>query len=222
MPDGVVQKKGSQRPRSPDAEQTRRSIIDAARVEFAEKGLSGARVDEIAARTRTTKPMIYYYFESKEKLYSAVMEETYGAMRDVEQNLKLDQLPPIDAMRRLVEVTFDYHAANPEYVRLIGIENIHDARHIVGMESIARRNAVVIAIVGDLLKRGEREGVFRADVDPIDLHLLISSFCFYRVSNRHTWGVIFGRDLQTPTHAASQRQMIVEAVLAYLRPAEAA
>jgi hypothetical protein len=90
------------------------------------------------------------------------------------------------------------------------------------MESIARRNAVVIAIVGDLLQRGEREGVFRADVDPIDLHLLISSFCFYRVSNRHTWGVIFGRDLQTPTHAASQRQMIVEAVLAYLRPAEAA
>jgi AcrR family transcriptional regulator len=218
MPDGAVAKKAGPRPRSPDAEQTRRSIIDAARAEFAEKGLSGARVDEIAARTRTTKPMIYYYFESKEKLYSAVMEETYGAMRDVEQNLQLEQLPPSEAMRRLVEVTFDYHAANPEYVRLISIENIHAARHIVGMESIARRNAVVIGIVGDLLARGEREGVFRAGVDPIDMHLLISSFCFYRVSNRHTWSVIFERDLQTPEHAAAQRQMIVEAVLAYLRP----
>src|ERR1700712_4371238 len=160
MPDGNVQKKGP-RPRSADAEQTRRSIIDAARVEFAEKGLSGARVDEIAARTRTTKPMIYYYFESKEKLYSAVMEETYGAMRDVEQNLKLDQLPPIDAMRRLVEVTFDYHAANPEYVRLISIENIHDARHITGSPSIAHRNAAVLEIVSSLLQRGEREQVFR-------------------------------------------------------------
>ena|ERR1700712_1585562 len=218
MPDGNVQKKGP-RPRSADAEQTRRSIIDAARAEFAEKGLSGARVDEIAARTRTTKPMIYYYFESKEKLYAAVMEETYGGMRDVEQNLQLEHLPPIEAMRRLVEVTFDYHAATPEYVRLISIENIHEARHIVGMASIARRNAVVIGIVGDLLRRGEREGVFRAGVDPIDMHLLISSFCFYRVSNSHTWGLIFGRELQNPEHAAAQRQMIVEAVLAYLRPA---
>jgi AcrR family transcriptional regulator len=222
MPDGVTQRKGVPRPRSPDAEQTRRSIIDAARAEFAEKGLSGARVDEIAARTRTTKPMIYYYFESKEKLYAAVMEETYGGMRDVEQSLQLEHLSPIEAMRRLVEVTFDYHAATPEYVRLISIENIHEARHIVGIPSIARRNAVVIGIVGDLLARGEQEGVFRAGVDPIDMHLLISSFCFYRVSNSHTWDVIFGRDLQTPEHAAAQRRMIVEAVLAYLRPSEIA
>lgn len=217
MPDGAMQKKAP-RPRSADAEQTRRSIITAARAEFAEKGLSGARVDEIAARTRTTKPMIYYYFESKEKLYAAVMEETYGHMRDIEQSLQLDHLSPVDAMRRLVEVTFDYHAANPEYVRLISIENIHDARHIVGMPTIISRNAVVIGIVGDLLARGERAGVFRPGVDPTDMHLLISAPCFYRVSNRHTWGVIFGRDRQTPEHAAAQRRMIVEAILAYLRP----
>jgi AcrR family transcriptional regulator len=221
MPDGSLQKKerGSARPRSADAERTRRDIIEAARAEFVEKGLTGASVNEIAARTRTTKPMIYYYFGSKEKLYAAVMEEAYGGMRDVEQGLRLEHLPPLEAMRRLVEVTFDYHAAHPEFPRLISIENIHGARHIAESPSIAARNSAIIEIIRALLKRGAREGVFRKGVDAIDLHLLISSFSFYRVSNRHTWGAIFGRELQAPKHVAAQRRMLVEAVLSYLQPA---
>lgn len=228
MPDGSLQPKAGQkdagekkarpRVRSADAEQTRRAILDAARVEFADKGLSGARVDEIAARTRTTKPMIYYYFASKEQLYAAVMEEAYGGMRDVEQGLQLAHLPPVEAVRRLVEVTFDYHAAHPDYVRLISGENIHGARHIAGVASIARRNAAIIEIIRTLLDRGVREGAFRAGVDALNLHLLISSVCFYRVSNRYTWGAIFGRDLHAPEHEAAQRDMVVEAVLGYLQP----
>ena len=219
MPDGSERTKTAARPRSPDAERTRLDIIEAARAEFVDKGLAGASVNEIAARTRTTKPMIYYYFGSKEKLYAAVMEEAYGGMRDVEQGLQLEHLPPLDAMRRLVEVTFDYHAAHPGYTRLISTENIHGARHIAGSPTIAQRNSAIIEIIRSLLKRGEKARVFRKGVDPIDLHLLISSFSFYRVSNRHTWGAIFGRDLQAPPHVAAQRRMIVEAVLSYLQPA---
>jgi AcrR family transcriptional regulator len=162
--------------------------------------------------------MIYYYFGSKAQLYGEVMEEAYGGMRDVERGLQLEHLPPLDAVRRLVEVTFDYHAAHPDYVRLISVENIHGARHIAGSAPIARRNAAVIEIVRTLLERGERTGDFRAGVDPVNLHLLISSLCFYRVSNRHTWAAIFGRDLQAPEHASAQRTMITEAVLAYLQP----
>jgi AcrR family transcriptional regulator len=217
MPDGSVPKRRVSRTHGSNAEQTRQEIIAAAYAEFAEKGLSGTSVNDIAARTRTSKPMIYYYFENKEQLYAAVMEQAYGGMRDVEQALQLEHLPPTEAMRRLIEVTFDYHADHPDYVRLISVENIHDARHIAGSAALERRNAAVIQIVGDLLERGERDKVFRTGVDPIDLHLLISSLCFYRISNRHTWSVIFGRDLQAPGHAAAQRRMIVEAVLAYLR-----
>jgi AcrR family transcriptional regulator len=218
MPDGSIRNKDGARPRSPDAERTRLDIIEAARAEFVEKGLAGASVNEIAARTRTTKPMIYYYFGSKEKLYAAVMEEAYGGMRDVEQGLQLEHLPPVEAMRKLVEVTFDYHAANPGFTRLISTENIHGARHIAGSPGIAKRNSAIIEIIRTLLARGAKDGVFRKGVDPIDLHLLISSFSFYRVSNRHTWGAIFGRDLQAPAHVAAQRRMIVEAVLSYLQP----
>lgn len=218
MSDGVARPRRAERRRPRDAERTREEIIAAATAEFAEKGLSGARVDDIAERTRTRKPAIYYHFGSKEGLYAAVLEAAYGGIRDVERALRLGDLPPAEAMRRLVEVTFDYHAAHPDWVRLVSVENIHEGRHVAGSAAIAERNAAIIDILRSLLARGEREGVFRTGVDPVNLHLLISSFCFYRVSNRHTWRAIFGRDLAAPEHAAAQRQMAVEAVLRYLQP----
>ncbi|MBS1228172.1 MAG: hypothetical protein H6R17_1449 [Proteobacteria bacterium] len=208
----------SPRQRSSVGEETRRDIIDAAMKEFAEKGLSGARVDDIAARTRTTKPMIYYHFGSKEKLYAAVIEEAYGGVRSKEQGLHLDDLPPKEAMQRLVEVTFDHHAAHPEHVRLVCVENMERARHINGRPSLVQRNAIAIETVRTLLERGERDGVFRPGINPWHLHLLITSFCFIRVSNRYTWNAVFEMDLWEKDDIARQRQMIVEAVLGYVQP----
>jgi AcrR family transcriptional regulator len=212
------EKSEAPRARKRDVEETRRNIIDAAMIEFSEKGLTGARVDDIAARTRTTKPMIYYHFKSKEQLYAAVMEEAYGNIRKIEQDLHVEHLPPAEAMRRLVETTFDYHAAHPEYVRLIAVENTHGAVHIAGVPSIVQRNTIAIQTVRTVLQRGVKDGVFRPGVDPLHVHLLISSFCFYRVSNRHTWGVLFERDLHTEEEAGKQRRLIVDAVLHYLDP----
>jgi AcrR family transcriptional regulator len=204
------------RTRAPEA--TRRAILDAARAEFAAKGYAGGRVDDIAARTATSKRMIYYYFGGKEQLYAAVLEELYGGMRDAEAALALDSLPPAEAMRRLVEVTFDHHAAHPEFVRLISVENIHEASNVKQSPEIRTRNATVIGRMTALLKRGEASGDFRRGVDPVDLHMLVSSFCFYRISNRHTLGAIFGRDTMEPATAARQREMMVTAVLRYLAP----
>ncbi|UFN48561.1 TetR family transcriptional regulator [Roseomonas sp. OT10] len=209
---------GAPRARTRDPEQTRRDILDAATAEFADKGLSGARVDEIAARTRTTKRMIYYYFGGKEQLYAAVLEEMYGGIRATERGLQLEELAPVEAMRRMVEVTFDYHAAHPEFVRLVSVENIHGGRHVADHPGIVRRNDALVGLIRNLLDRGEAEGVFRPGVDPVDLHLLISAFCFHRVANRHTFGLIFNRDLHSPESTAAHRRMIVEAVLRYLRP----
>ena len=89
--------------RDPDA--TRANIIEVATREFAENGLDGARVDEIAEKTRTSKRMIYYYFESKEGLYKAVLENVYREIRTREADLGLDKLAPAKALRKLVEST---------------------------------------------------------------------------------------------------------------------
>ena len=205
------------RPRSVVGEKTRRDIIAVAMREFAEKGLRGARVNDIAARTRTTKPMIYYHFGSKEKLYATVMEEAYGEVRSKELGLHLDDLSPEKAMQRLVEVTFDHHAAHPEHVRLVCVENMERARHIAGRPSMVQRNAIAIETVRSLLERGEREGVFRLGINPWHLHLLITSFCFMRGSNRYTWKAVFAMDLWDKDDAPVQRQLIVEAVMGYVK-----
>jgi len=204
------------RPRAP--EQTKAAILDAAIAEFSEKGFAGGRVDDIAARTSTTKRMIYYYFGGKEQLYAAVLELLYGGMRDAEQALRLDALEPLEALRRLVETTFDHHAAHPEFVRLVSVENIHEARMVAASATIRVRNAAVIGLLSHLIERGERAGVFRTGLDPLDLHLLINSFCFYRVSNRHTLLAIFGRDLNAPETVATHRRMITESVLRFVGP----
>ena len=205
------------RPSRPDGKCVRRNIIDAARALFAEKGYSGAKVEEIVARARTTKPMIYYYFGSKERLFAAVLEDVYAGMRTIEQSLQLAELPALEAMRKVIEVTFGYHAKNPEWVRLVSIANIHYAKHILASETIASKNSAIMELMGSLLRRGIREGVFRKDVDPVHIHLLIISLCFYRVSNRHTWRVIFKRDLESAKDAKLQKKMTVDAVLTYLR-----
>ena len=197
---------------------TRLNILAAAQAAFAEKGYSGANVNEIVARAGTTKPMVYYHFGSKEGLFAAVLEDVYAGMRAIEGSLDLDGLPPCEAMRRLVHVTFDYHAAHPDWVRLIQVANIHEAQHIRNSPTIASRNLAVLDILSVLLARGARDGAFRPGVDPLRLHLMIASMCFYRVSNRHTWRVIFGRDLDDPADAALQRTMLADAVLRFLRP----
>ena len=195
----------------------RQSILIAARALFAQKGYSGATVDEIIVKAKTTKPMLYYYFGSKEGLFAAVLEDVYAAMRQIESSLRVTDLPAVDAMRKVVQVTFDYHANNSEWVRLISIANIHYAKHIRRSGAIASKNLPIIGILRSLLRQGSQEGAFRSDVDPLHLHLLIISLCYYRVSNRHTWKVIFGRDLTVARELRLQREMAIEAVLSYLR-----
>jgi AcrR family transcriptional regulator len=203
--------------RKPDADATRRDILAVARNEFVEHGLSGARVDAIAERTRTTKRMIYYYFGSKEGLYAAVLQEAYSDIRAHEGLQDLAGLDPVDALRRLIETMFDYEDSHPDIVRLIAIENIHQATYLARLPAIQSVNAGAIATLTSILKAGRSAGAFSRDCEAVDIHLMISALCFYRVSNQHTFGAIFGRDLNAPAIRAQHRTMIVETILAYLR-----
>jgi AcrR family transcriptional regulator len=200
-----------------DPEETKRNILDIATQEFSAMGLAGARVDAIAERTSTTKRMLYYYFGSKEGLYEAVLEQVYGDIRALEQELQLAEMEPEEALREFVGFTFDYHDKHRDFVRLVTIENIHAAKYIEQSKTFKARNSTVVKTIEDLIARGVAAGKFRDDVDPIDLHLMISSLCFHRVANRHTWGAAFGRDPSGPRSRARHREMIVDAVLRFMR-----
>jgi AcrR family transcriptional regulator len=195
-----------------DAERTKADIVAVAMDEFAENGLTGARVDAIAERTRTSKRMIYYYFGSKDGLYRAVLEQAYNGIRTRESQTHLKELPPLEALRRLVEITFEYDEGHPSFIRLIAVENIHYAEHLKKLSSIRGINISAIATVEEILERGRAAGIFRSDISAFDVHLLISSFCFFRVSNRHTVGTIFKQDLSEPKTLLRHKRLIVEAV----------
>lgn len=204
-------------PRTPDAESTRRNILDVANEEFASKGFSGARIDEIAARTNTSKRMIYYYFQDKEGLFVAVLEEAYRRIRGIENALDLDHLEPEAALTALVESTFDYQSGNPDFVRLVMVENIHHGAHLRQSRAINDLNVTVIDAIRRLYQRGVAAGVFRKGLDPVDIHMSISALCFFNVSNRATFSLIFERDMGSPKALAKRRAIVVDTILRYVK-----
>jgi AcrR family transcriptional regulator len=202
--------------RQRDAERTRAELLEIATRTFAESGYSGTRVDEIAARTRTTKRMIYYYFGGKEGLYLAVLENAYRSIRDAEQALHVGDLPPVEAVRRIAELTYDHHLEHTDFIRLVSIENIHRGDFIRKIESLRTLNAPALGVLDVALTSGRAEGTFRSDVDALDVHLLISSYCFFQVANQYTFGYLFDRDLLDPARRDHLRRMIGDIVVAWL------
>ena len=199
-----------------DPELTRRNILAVATREFAEKGYSGARVDEIAAQTNTSKRMIYYYFEDKEGLFVAVLEDAYRRIRQIEATLDLVDLEPEAAIRALVGFTFDYQNSNEDFIRLVMVENIHQGIHLARSRAIQDLNVSVINTLREIYERGVFNSVFREGIDEIDLHMTISALAFFNVGNRATFSKIFKRDMTSPKALAARRDQVVETVLRYV------
>ncbi len=208
---------GADRVRVNDPDRTMANILQVATAAFADKGLAGARIDEIAALTSTSKRMIYYYFGSKEGLYVAVLEDAYRRIRRIESELHLENLAPEQALRTLVGFTVDYQLANPDFIRLVMNENMHRGEFISQSTTIQELNIPVIHAVRNVYERGVASGVFRPDVDPVDLHMSISALCFFNVANRHTFGAIFKRSLDTPAATAQRRESIIEMIVRFLK-----
>ena len=161
--------------------------------------------------------MIYYHFGSKEGLYLAVLEESYRRIREIEAGLHLEDLLPEDALRKLVAFTFDYQHDNEDFIRLVMTENIHRGEYLAKSQTIQQLNVPAIAAVQRVYERGVAERVFRQDIDPVDLHMSISALCFFSVSNQHTFGLIFRRDMTSPAALRARRDSIVEMIVRYVR-----
>lgn len=204
-------------PRTNDPARTMADILEVATREFADKGLAGARIDAIADAMRTSKRMIYYYFGSKEGLYLAVLEESYRRMRQIESEPQLDDLPPEDALRRLVGHTVDYQWAHPEFVRLVQNENIHRAQYLSRSRMIRKLNVPAIESLQRILERGQKAGLFRGGIDAIDLHMSISALSFFNVANRHTFSLLFQRDMESPAALIARRDSIIETIVRFVR-----
>lgn len=199
-----------------DPEGVRSNILAVARAEFAANGLTGARIDEIAAKTDTSKRMIYYYFGDKEGLYLKALEAAYQEVRQGEAKLDLAGLTPVQALTRLVEFTFDHHHRNEDFIRMVMIENIHHGQYVERSRYIRNLNVTAIDHIAAIYQRGVDEGAFRAGLDPLEIHWQVSALCFFNVSNRATFSRIFGRDIGAEAQQARLRASTVEATLRFV------
>ena len=204
-------------PRARNPELTKRDILVAAREEFCERGLDGARVDRIAERASANKRLLYHYFGNKEALYETVLVDAYREIREGEHKLNLGNLPPAEAMRRLVEFTFDHFRANPWFIRLLATENILRAEYVKRIPEIPRLHSPIVEQLREVLAAGQKSGVFRGGVDPVHLYISIAGVSYFYFSNIHTLSVIFDVPLHSKKEMAARRSHAVEVILGYLR-----
>jgi AcrR family transcriptional regulator len=199
-----------------DADRSQATILAAARDEFAEHGLGGARMERIAERAGLNKRLIYYYFDDKEALFGAVLEQAYRDIRGAEQALHLLELPPADALRRLVEFTWNYYLNHPEFLTLLNSANLHKARHLVASSRARELNSPLVDTLAQILERGRREGSFRGGVDPVQLYVSIAGMAYFYLSNNHTLSAIFGRDLMGPKALNERLTHMSDVILGYV------
>lgn len=199
-----------------DADRSQSTILAAARDEFAEYGLGGARVDRIAERAGLNKRLIYYYFEDKEKLFQAVLEQAYRDIRERETGLRLLDLDPPTAVRRLIEFTWDYYLEHPEFMTLLNSANLHKARHLAESQRARELNSPLVDTLAAVLERGRRDGTFRGGVDPVQLYVSIAGLSYFYLSNTHTLSAIFGRDLLTAKARSERLSHMTDVILGYL------
>ncbi len=205
----------ARRPRN--SAKTKASILAAARVEFADRGFEGARVDAIAERAGANKRLLYHYFGNKEELYRAVLLDAYQEIRRGERALSLDQYDPGQAMDRLVRFTFRHFLANPWFPRLLGTENIENARFLKTLPDIKALHSPLVGQIAAILQRGAATGIFRKDVDPVQLYISVAALGFFYVSNTATLSVIFERDLSSVGMVQEREAHAVQMVLDFLK-----
>lgn len=199
-----------------DADRSQNTILIAARDEFSEHGLGGARMDRIAERAGLNKRLIYYYFEDKERLFQAVLEQAYRDIREEEQQLNLLHLKPEIALRRLVEFTWNYYLEHPEFLTLLNSANLHRARHLAQSERARQLNSPLIATLAEVVERGHADGTFRGGIDPLQLYVSIAGLSYFYLSNNHTLSAIFGRDLMTPKAHNERLSHMCDVILGYV------
>jgi TetR/AcrR family transcriptional regulator len=200
-----------------DAERTQRAILDAAEVEFADKGLAGARVDVIAEESCANKRMLYYYFGSKDDLYVAVLERAYGAMREREHELNFTDLAPLEAIRTLVEFKFDYYVENPRIIPLLAAENMNGGKYLKRSRRLRDMHLSLIGMIRKVLAAGERQGVIRPEIDPFQLYVSFSALSYFYFSIAATLSTAFGRQLMSEAERKARRAHAVEVITSYVK-----
>ncbi len=195
------------------AQATRDSILRAATKVFAKHGYAGGRIEQISKAAKSYDRMIYYYFGSKEGLFIAVLEEMYRRFNEAESKLVLGAEVPVEALRAVIRFMWVYYQKNPEFITLLNTENLHRGKHISKSLRASEYSSQAVSVLGEVLKRGARQKLFREDVSARDVYLMIAALGYFYLSNRFTLSAFLGEELETPAALAHWEAFLIDSVL---------
>jgi TetR/AcrR family transcriptional regulator len=197
-----------------DPARTREQILQKATDEFARLGFEGGRVDKIAARCHLSKNMLYYYFQSKERLFVAVLERMYERMRDRQKDLALRTSDPVIALEQLIRHTFAALRDDPTIIRLMNEENKHRGKYLQKSQRVRQLYDPLLETLAFIIDRGCKDGAFRPNLDPALVYLTFSSLCYHYLSNQFTLAIALGRDMSSE---AAQKEWLARTVQMVMR-----
>jgi len=200
--------------------QTRAALLKAATREFARYGFDGARVDRIVNRARCNTRMLYHYFGNKERLYIAVLEEVYRAIRAEEQALDIAAAEPREGLVRLTRFTWTHLAAQRVFIDITRYENLAHGKYIRKSETISAMSSPLIEQLRTVLRKGAESRVFRHEVDPLQLYVSIVALSAHHLNNAHTLSATFATDLSAPEWLEARRGHVEAMVLRMVGAAE--
>lgn len=208
------------KPRTRNRDASRERILQAATRAFAVGGFDGARVEVIAGAAGLNKQLIYHYFGSKDELFTAVLERAYRGLREAEAALPLQGLRADEAIMKLVEFTWNFYQANPDFIRLLNSENQLEARHLKASPNTPAINRRHRDLLARLLEQGKKEGSLRADLEATQLSINIAALAFFYLMNRHTLSVVFARNLGSKARLAERLAVMKDVILRWIKPAK--
>lgn len=197
------------------SEMTREKILAAAVDEFAEKGFYGARVDAIAEASGINKRMIYAHFESKEKLYTKVLLIAYEWVAECERGFMKNDISPKEAIRFIVQRSFEFLLDNPKFIRLLMWENLNRAVSIP-KDELTKLKAPTFEYMKRQIRLGKESGAFRQDIDEHQIVLSLMNFGFAHFSNSHTMSALLDRDLASRGEVLARAEFISDMIVKYL------
>lgn len=209
----LVAANGKRKGRGKPAKTTRDTILQAAEKVFSRDGFAGARIEQISKAAKCYDSLIYYYFGSKEKLFAQVLENAYRKMIEAEQQLQLDPEDPVASLKVISQFPWRYYLANPELIILLGTENLHKAKHLTKSGGASQFFSPAIAVLDGVIQSGVKKGLFRADIDTVEIYMAIMALGYFYVSNRYTLSAFLGKNLMDAGEISNWGEFITATVL---------
>ena len=196
------------------SEITKNKILASAEKEFSEKGLSAARVDEIALVAGVNKRMVYAHFGSKEGLYAETLKNVYARRRVYEKQIEEMEFSGLESIREAIILYFDFLLENTSFVKLVLWENLEGGVHVEKNE-----NNLFFGIE-HLLNKGVEKGLISKNIDVEQIALSCNLFCLSAFSTVFTLSKMLGKELADKDSMNKRKEHVADVLVTYIKTVE--